>query len=150
MPLEFPGAVSTYPWGINNAGQIDGTYVDSQGVTHGFIATIVPEPVHTARLIFIAGFGTSTVRALRKVLQELQGFLFSSDRTILPASSKGPALFYTAYFFREGTQMFDSLDEQIKKDEHTSNKDRIVRYALYGLAAAVLCIALICGARFMS
>jgi hypothetical protein len=46
--------------------------------------------------------------------------------------------------------MFDSLDEQIKKDEHTSNKDRLVRYALYGLVAAVVCVALIYGVRFMS
>jgi uncharacterized membrane protein len=50
--FEIPGSGgSTSLTGINNAGQMDGTYVDSQGVTHGFVATVdTPEPAETALL----------------------------------------------------------------------------------------------------
>jgi hypothetical protein len=45
--------------------------------------------------------------------------------------------------------MFDSLDEQIRKDEDkisTSNQ-RMMRYALYALAGVVVCGALIFAVR---
>lgn len=35
--IEFPGAISTEPHGINNAGQIVGTYIDASGIPHGFL-----------------------------------------------------------------------------------------------------------------
>ncbi len=43
--------------------------------------------------------------------------------------------------------MFDSLDEQIKKDEDrvSTSKERMVRYALYVLAAVVVFGGLILG-----
>jgi len=43
--------------------------------------------------------------------------------------------------------MFDSLDEQIRKDEDraVSGKQRMVRYALYVIAAAVVFGGLILG-----
>src|SRR2546426_12807716 len=34
--IDFPGATSTQPWGINTRGDIVGLYV-SGGVTHGFL-----------------------------------------------------------------------------------------------------------------
>jgi len=37
--FDFPGAVHTRAFGINDAGEIVGEYVDSNGRTHGFIAT---------------------------------------------------------------------------------------------------------------
>lgn len=43
--------------------------------------------------------------------------------------------------------MFDSLDEQIKKDEArvVSGKERVVRYAIYVIAAVVVFGGLILG-----
>ena len=35
--FDFPGSVSTNPWGINDAGQIVGIYRDAAGVSHGFL-----------------------------------------------------------------------------------------------------------------
>jgi probable HAF family extracellular repeat protein len=35
--IDFPGALSTYPMGINNAGQIVGYYVNPDDINHGFI-----------------------------------------------------------------------------------------------------------------
>lgn len=35
--FDVPGATSTQPSGINTKGQITGSYVDSSGVTHGFV-----------------------------------------------------------------------------------------------------------------
>ena len=47
--------------------------------------------------------------------------------------------------------MFDSLDEQIKKDEDrvSSSGQRMMRYALYVLAAAVVFGGLIVGVHYM-
>lgn len=41
--INVPGAVYTEASGINNHGQIVGGYVDSSGMSHGFLATPVPE-----------------------------------------------------------------------------------------------------------
>ena len=48
--------------------------------------------------------------------------------------------------------MFDSLDEQMKKDEDriTSNKERMVRWALYALAGVVVIGGLIFGSLHLS
>lgn len=48
--------------------------------------------------------------------------------------------------------MFDSLDEQMKRDEDrlTNPKQRVMRYALYVLAAAVVFGGLILGVHLMS
>lgn len=47
--------------------------------------------------------------------------------------------------------MFDSLDEQIKKDDDriASSKERMVRWALYGLAGVVVMGGLILGVRLL-
>ena len=47
--------------------------------------------------------------------------------------------------------MFDSLDEQIRADEHkaTSNKERIVRWVLVGLIAVVIFGGLYWGVMMM-
>ncbi len=42
--FSVPGALYTYPFGINNAGQIVGSYGFSASRSYGFIATPVPEP----------------------------------------------------------------------------------------------------------
>ena len=48
--------------------------------------------------------------------------------------------------------MFDSLDEQIRKDQDrvSSSKERMVRYALYALAGAIVFGAIIFGVHLMS
>lgn len=48
--------------------------------------------------------------------------------------------------------MFDSLDEQIKRDEQrmVSQKERIVRWAIVAIAAIVVFGAVIAGVHFMS
>jgi hypothetical protein len=48
--------------------------------------------------------------------------------------------------------MFDSLDEQIQKDENrvTTSGQRMMRYALYVLAAAVVMGGLIIGVHMMN
>jgi hypothetical protein len=48
--------------------------------------------------------------------------------------------------------MFDSLDEQIRKDENrvTTSGERMMRYALYVLAAAVVMGGLILGVHMMN
>jgi len=35
--LEFPGAVETFASGVNNAGQVVGSFTDAAGLTHGFL-----------------------------------------------------------------------------------------------------------------
>jgi hypothetical protein len=48
--------------------------------------------------------------------------------------------------------MFDSLDDQIQKDENrvTTSGPRLMRYALYVLAAAVVMGGLIIGVHMMN
>jgi hypothetical protein len=48
--------------------------------------------------------------------------------------------------------MFDSLDDQIQKDENrvTTSGQRLMRYALYVLAAAVVMGGLIIGVHMMN
>src|SRR5713101_8017785 len=36
-PIDFPGAASTQAWGINNRGDIVGTYTLADKSTHGFL-----------------------------------------------------------------------------------------------------------------
>ena len=38
--FDVPGASSTYLYGINDAGEVVGAYVDDNGNTHGFLATV--------------------------------------------------------------------------------------------------------------
>jgi hypothetical protein len=48
--------------------------------------------------------------------------------------------------------MFDSLDDQMRNDDNrvTSSKERVMRWALYVLAAGVVFGGLIFGVHFMS
>jgi hypothetical protein len=48
--------------------------------------------------------------------------------------------------------MFDSLDEQIRKDEDrvSSSKQRMFRYALYGVVAVVVFGGVIVGVHFLN
>jgi hypothetical protein len=39
IPVSFPGAKATYPFGLSDKRMIGGTYVDSNGGVHAFIAT---------------------------------------------------------------------------------------------------------------
>jgi hypothetical protein len=57
----------------------------------------------------------------------------------------------TAFYPKEGDSMFDSLDEQMRKDDkRTSAKERIMRWAIITIAALVICGAVIEGVRMMS
>ncbi len=40
--VVYPGSIGTYPYGISNSGVIVGSYFDSKGISHGFIATPAP------------------------------------------------------------------------------------------------------------
>ena len=42
--FDVPGATMTEAYGINNAGEIVGTYVDAGGIQHGFLAALAPVP----------------------------------------------------------------------------------------------------------
>jgi hypothetical protein len=53
--INVPSSTQTYAFGINNTGQVTGYYKDSGNVTHGFIATPVPEPPPAATLISPSG-----------------------------------------------------------------------------------------------
>jgi hypothetical protein len=48
--------------------------------------------------------------------------------------------------------MFDSLDEQMRKDDNkvTSSKERMMRYALYAIAAAVVFGGLFFGVHLLT
>lgn len=39
IPVAFPGAKATYPFGLSDKRMVGGTYVDSNGGIHGFVAT---------------------------------------------------------------------------------------------------------------
>ena len=43
ISFDYPNAISTSSHGINNKGQITGSYIDTNNVMHGFIATPVPD-----------------------------------------------------------------------------------------------------------
>ena len=54
--IDVPGSSLTAAMGINDAGQIVGTYVLPDGTYHGFLATPVPEP-STLLLLAIGTLG---------------------------------------------------------------------------------------------
>jgi hypothetical protein len=58
--------------------------------------------------------------------------------------------FRTSLIFWE-VSMFDSLDEQMKKDDDriSTSKGRMIKYALYALAAAVVFGGLYLGVRMV-
>lgn len=56
-PLAVPGASSTTPFGLNDHGQIVGSYVDASGHTHGFLDT-------TGRFTTLDAPGASSTVAL--------------------------------------------------------------------------------------
>jgi hypothetical protein len=41
--IDYPGAIGTIAYGINDTGHIVGTYWDNTG-EYGFLATSIPEP----------------------------------------------------------------------------------------------------------
>jgi probable HAF family extracellular repeat protein len=41
--IQFPGATDTFVWGVNDIGQVLGTYWDDDNSEHGFVASPVPE-----------------------------------------------------------------------------------------------------------
>jgi YVTN family beta-propeller protein len=43
ISFDYPNAITTSSHGINNKGQITGSYIDTNNVMHGFIATPVPD-----------------------------------------------------------------------------------------------------------
>ncbi len=57
----------------------------------------------------------------------------------------------TAFYVEEGESMFDSLDEQIKMDDRRiPARERMMRWAIVGAAALIVCAAVIIGVHFMS
>jgi uncharacterized membrane protein len=75
--LNVPDAISTYSFGINNAGQIVGWYTDFHGV-HGFLATPAAAPVPEPSTLLLLTIGTL-------------GVIGWARRTGLP-SARGPGL----------------------------------------------------------
>lgn len=52
--FEKPGAFATNIYDINNIGQIVGTYIDENMITHGFVATPVNVPTPSAFWLFLS------------------------------------------------------------------------------------------------
>jgi hypothetical protein len=61
IPFSIPNATVN---GINDENQIVGSYVDSNGVTHGFISSIAPEP--SSSLFGLAGISVLAILKLRR------------------------------------------------------------------------------------
>jgi hypothetical protein len=53
--LPVDGAATAFGEGLNNVGQLVGNFTDANGLTHGFIASSVPEPASAA--LCLAGLG---------------------------------------------------------------------------------------------
>ena len=53
--LPMGGVASSFGEGLNNVGQVVGNFIDANGITHGFIASSVPEPAVAA--LWLAGLG---------------------------------------------------------------------------------------------
>jgi hypothetical protein len=64
-PIAVPGATRTYARGINNRGQIAGTYYDGAG-SHAFIATPTTVPEPSAGALVAAGAGVLGALARRR------------------------------------------------------------------------------------
>jgi uncharacterized membrane protein len=65
-PLGIGGSVAA---GINDLGQIVGYYFDSNGLSHGFLATAAPEPATWAMMLLgFAGLGFVAYRRRRKAV----------------------------------------------------------------------------------
>jgi hypothetical protein len=65
--MSVPGASQTMPFGINDSGQIVGDYIDSNGLSHAFLATpaaAVPEPA--TKCLMVIGLGTVAVLTRRR------------------------------------------------------------------------------------
>ena len=84
-------------------------------------------------------------------MQKVQwGFLSLKIRCMLPLAQIGPRLY--VFIKSREVPMFDSLDDQMRKDEDrvSSSKERMMRWALYILAAGIVFGGLIFGVHFMS
>jgi hypothetical protein len=54
--IDYPGNLdSTRLWGINDCGQIVGSFLDATGMGHGFLATPAPVPEPPSSLTLAAG-----------------------------------------------------------------------------------------------
>jgi hypothetical protein len=60
--LNYPGALDTWVYGINDTGTIVGTYGDASGAPHGFEGTPVPVPAS----LFLFGPGLLGLAAVRR------------------------------------------------------------------------------------
>jgi len=56
-PIDVPGSFGTTPNGINDAGQIVGTYTDSNGVQYSFLYDPAPGPIPGAGLLSYLALG---------------------------------------------------------------------------------------------
>jgi len=63
--IDVPGASQTNPIGINNAGQIAGVFVGTNGGGHGFLATPTPTPEPSTLLLLSVGLPAVAVGARR-------------------------------------------------------------------------------------
>ncbi|MGI4788282.1 MAG: hypothetical protein ACRYFS_05475 [Janthinobacterium lividum] len=67
--VTFPDALATEVEAINSQGELAGTYIDSMGVQHGFLAAPVPEASTTVSLGLLLGMGGLMLIAKRKKAQ---------------------------------------------------------------------------------
>jgi hypothetical protein len=78
--LDYPEALETLAFGINDAGSIAGYYIDRAGLTHGFtyiggVFTPVDVPGATATMIYRINNKNNVVGMVLDSLGELHGVI---------------------------------------------------------------------------
>jgi probable HAF family extracellular repeat protein len=92
--IKFPAAKSTQPFGINNAGQVVGTYVDLKNVSHGFLfsaGTYKSIDIANAKSTMAAGINKAGDISGTYVDQSNQehGFLLHKNGTLTVINYRG-------------------------------------------------------------
>jgi probable HAF family extracellular repeat protein len=112
--IDVPGAAETRPFGINNAGQIVGEYVDTARRSHGFLfangvyttidapggtSTWVTDIDDSGRMVGISfGGANATAGPVRGFLRDAQGAFTPIDAPAAPPPPGRPELLTTRPF----------------------------------------------------
>ncbi len=78
--IEFPGSTFTQAFGLNNEGQVVGTYIDAAGVMHGFVYDASTGTFQTVDDPL--GIGTTTINGINDKGQIVGFYVDGADNTI--------------------------------------------------------------------